>query len=143
MAVIFVFSSQPASISDQQSGAVLSLVTSTGIDASMYAVRKMAHVGAYIVLGALVYDLFRHYGQRALVAAILSVLVCGLYAATDEYHQNFVIGRSAEVRDVVLDTASSAVGAAGLAVFLAKKPPQMATRLLHKRQLDKIRNKGN
>jgi VanZ family protein len=40
------------------------------------------------------------------------VLIATAYAVTDEIHQGFVSGRSAQVRDVLIDTAGALVGVA-------------------------------
>jgi VanZ family protein len=36
-----------------------------------------------------------------------SLLICYLYALSDEFHQLFVIGRSGEFKDVIIDTLGS------------------------------------
>ena len=41
---------------------------------------------------------------------MLSSLFCFIYACTDEFHQLFVMGRSCEIRDVLIDTLGSFVG---------------------------------
>ena len=40
----------------------------------------------------------------------LSLLVCVLYAISDELHQLFVSGRGAQVKDVLIDSAGATVG---------------------------------
>ena len=42
---------------------------------------------------------------------LLSILFSFLYAATDEFHQLFVPGRSGEFKDVMIDTVGAATGA--------------------------------
>jgi VanZ family protein len=42
------------------------------------------------------------------------LLICLLTSIFDEFHQLYVPGRSAEIRDVLIDLAGSAVGAAGM-----------------------------
>lgn len=44
------------------------------------------------------------------------ICLVAAYAATDEYHQLFVPGRSGQVRDVVIDTVG---GTLGLGAWLA------------------------
>lgn len=39
--------------------------------------------------------------------AILVILICFAYAASDEFHQSFVPGRTASVIDLAVDTAGS------------------------------------
>ena len=60
---------------------------------------KVAHFIAYAVLGALLVR-----GQIATGVSSLVILLAGwLYAASDEWHQSFVPGRSAEAADWVAD----------------------------------------
>ncbi|MGV8147186.1 MAG: VanZ family protein [Alkaliphilus sp.] len=40
----------------------------------------------------------------------LTLLVCVLYAISDETHQIFVPGRSAQVSDILIDSVGAAVG---------------------------------
>ncbi|MDY6314114.1 MAG: VanZ family protein, partial [Clostridia bacterium] len=42
--------------------------------------------------------------------AVISLLCSALYAASDEFHQLFVPGRSGEFRDVCLDSAGALTG---------------------------------
>jgi len=73
--------------------------------------RKLAHFGLYFLLGL---GLTGTVGRRKGVPAALAVLVLGgLFASSDEFHQRFQ-GRSARMSDVVLDTCGVA---AGWAVF--------------------------
>ncbi len=46
---------------------------------------------------------------------ILAVLLSGMYGASDEFHQLFVSGRSASIRDVMIDTVGAVLGAAAWA----------------------------
>ena len=39
-----------------------------------------------------------------------SIIVCALYAASDELHQLFISGRSGEIRDVVIDSIAASIG---------------------------------
>ena len=41
---------------------------------------------------------------------VLPWLIAAGYAATDEFHQLFVPGRSGQVSDVILDSAGAAIG---------------------------------
>ena len=40
----------------------------------------------------------------------IAVVVTGVYGATDEFHQLFVAGRSAESRDLIADVVGAGVG---------------------------------
>jgi VanZ family protein len=94
MAVIFAFSAQP----DLNSG--LGTIDTIG--------RKLVHVGQYALLTLLWWRALRTRldGRRAVVAAFLVTI---LYAATDEFHQSFVHGRSASPIDWAIDCAGAAL----------------------------------
>lgn len=64
-------------------------------------VDKLAHFGAYAVLGALL--AFAAFRTGVPVAA--AVLIGVLYGASDEIHQMFVPGRSPDVLDWAADAA--------------------------------------
>lgn len=79
-------------------------------------VRKCAHMFLYAVLGILSMCFFTVIAKyKPPYNALYTVIFCMLYAATDEFHQLFVPGRGAQVRDVVIDTCGSLIGTA---VFL-------------------------
>jgi VanZ family protein len=44
---------------------------------------------------------------------LLALLLCILYAISDEVHQIFIPGRSGEIRDVIMDIVGSSVGVLG------------------------------
>ena len=75
-----------------------------------HPVRKMAHFTIYMILGILVTLLVREYNVSFYKCLIISLLVCLLYSISDEIHQLFVLGRSGEVRDVLIDTSGSFIG---------------------------------
>ena len=76
-----------------------------GID---HAVRKTAHFAEYAILGFLL------TGAASLGNGWKSFLQPGLtgalYAASDEFHQLFVPGRSGQISDVLLDSAGVCFG---------------------------------
>ena len=75
---------------------------------------KLAHLLAYGVLSATVIYSFSAESRKRRRALVLAaaVFVPLLFGLSDEYHQRFVAGRSAELFDLVAD------GAGGLAVGL-------------------------
>ena len=64
--------------------------------------RKIAHVGEYAVLGALLY--------RAVRREPAAIVLGSLYAVTDEVHQSFVAGRHGSPVDWLIDTAGVVAG---------------------------------
>ncbi len=73
-------------------------------------VRKSAHFFLYFVLGILMINLFKSFELFNYKTILLAILLCFLYACSDEIHQLFVKGRSCEVRDVLIDTIGSLSG---------------------------------
>ena len=115
MVMIFSLSHESADGSSARSDGIVELLRAIGLggsaDVLSAIVRKSAHVVAYAVLGGLVVWAMaaRARVSRRLIA--WSVVVACSYAVSDELHQAWVPGRSAEVRDVLIDTAGAAVGA--------------------------------
>lgn len=133
MAVIFGFSSQNADASMEASGLVSEKLLSLAemlfgghppafiaeiISQGNYFVRKAGHFIEYLILGCLTTgwagDIWKRYSFRA------SLLICVLYAVSDEVHQLFVPGRAGLISDVLLDSAASLVGIAVVAIWRCK-----------------------
>jgi VanZ family protein len=69
---------------------------------------KVFHGVAYAILGSLYYwALPERAGNRLLLASGLAAL----YGLTDEFHQSFVPGRSAEIWDLAADATGGFLGA--------------------------------
>ena len=120
MILIFTLSSQTADQSNELSQGItekvietVQMITQTS-DSSMesfnHIVRKCAHFTAYLILALLVQNALRQSGQRGLRKFGLTMLICVLYASSDEFHQMFVAGRGPQVSDVFIDSAGAAVG---------------------------------
>ncbi|MDQ0352748.1 VanZ family protein [Alkalibacillus filiformis] len=116
MGLIFYFSHQPGEESSELSGSVVEIVLSIVpfIDADTewvhIVIRKGAHFFVYFILGVLVINALRISGVKLKRSVWVSILVCLLYAISDEVHQLYIPGRSGEVSDVVLDTVGASFG---------------------------------
>jgi hypothetical protein len=81
---------------------------------------KVMHFVAYGMLGLLV--------RRALVApsslgvGVLIVLALSAFGAADEWHQAFILGRSASVFDWIADTLGAATGVLAARRLLPPRP---------------------
>lgn len=115
MGVIFYLSSQDGTASGSLSGGFSDLLYGLlrflriplNESALHFLLRKGAHFTAYLLLGLLyAYAL----EARTLREHLRCLLLAFLYAASDEYHQIFVPGRSGEVRDVLIDTSGAFLG---------------------------------
>jgi VanZ family protein len=71
--------------------------------------RKLAHVTEYFVLAALLLRALRRSGLDGAVPVAIAAALA--YAASDEWHQSFVPGRTATPRDVAIDGAGIALAA--------------------------------
>lgn len=74
--------------------------------------RKVIHASVYFVLAffiMIVMDMiFDH--KKYFLSTIIVLALCILFAATDEYHQTFVAGRTGQLLDVIIDSAGAIVG---------------------------------
>jgi VanZ family protein len=121
MTVIFSFSSDSHSF--QRSSRILAPILNwlfPGMapdtrDEIVFIARKGAHLTVYAVLAFLVWRAWRKPSWRdprpwRWREAGVALLVAGMYAATDEFHQTFVPGRDGCVRDVLIDSCGAAAG---------------------------------
>ncbi len=126
MLLIFSLSSQVAGESSELSGKITDIIikavgkitpldikTSNTIDLGFglnHIVRKFAHVAVYFILSILMMNAFVVSGLNKFKAFIFTIVLCTLYAVSDEVHQIFVPGRSGEVRDVLIDSTGAILG---------------------------------
>ena len=126
MSLIFYFSHQPSYTSDKTSNGVIDKLINIVEKVSkyefneeelniinkslVYPVRKSAHFIIYLILGILFYNLIRLYMNKNFKILIISILMCVIYACSDEIHQLFIFGRSGELRDVLIDFIGSLLG---------------------------------
>ncbi len=110
MAVIFYFSSRPATQSAGQSSAVtLFLQRLFHTEAiTEHMVRKTAHFSEFAGLGFLTN--LSIYFTKSKKNIPIGIAVGSAYAATDEIHQIFVDGRSCQFTDWAIDTIGITAG---------------------------------
>lgn len=110
MIVIFMMSSFDANTSSNQSNFIVDIIVNIfnirNIDILSFIVRKLAHFTEYLILGILVYNLIHSYNKKVIVG----IVICILYAVSDEIHQLFVPGRSCQLLDIFIDSMGSIMG---------------------------------
>ena len=126
MALIFYLSHQPANKSNGLSKATTEIIVETvekvapKVDINKrsfnHIIRKNAHFFAYFLLGILVANGLRSSGVIGYKAISFALLICILYAISDELHQLFVPGRGGQVKDVIIDSSGAVVGI-GMCMF--------------------------
>ena len=82
----------------------------TILESLQHLVRKGAHFSVYLLLGVTSFSAFCSYDLKRYIKALAAFLLCALYAASDEFHQLFVAGRSGQISDILLDSAGSLCG---------------------------------
>lgn len=108
--VIFVLSATPN----------LRFVQSDALD---FVVRKAGHMAAFGILAVLLWRAISYSRERGAVA--LSLLLTILYAASDEFHQSFTVGRHPSPVDVAIDSAGALIALLVLTAWLrlrARRP---------------------
>jgi VanZ family protein len=134
MLLIFNLSSQPVQNSDKLSIGVTEKVVETvekvtpktelNLDSLNHIVRKNAHFFIYLALAIWVQIALRINRAIGIKRLLIVIGICVLYAISDEYHQLFVAGRGAQVKDVFIDSAGAIVGIVIYRIvnrFLSKK----------------------
>lgn len=75
-----------------------------------HPIRKLAHATEYAVFAMLLCGAWMDKRRKKALSALYAWATAAVYAATDEFHQLFVPGRSGQVKDVLLDSCGAAVG---------------------------------
>ena len=107
MGIIFCFSNQPNSgqvTHDIIEETITTVKTDTFIDIINFIIRKSAHMTEYFILTILFVSLYKEYTNNKNKIIIISITSCFLYACTDEIHQLFIIGRTGQFIDIIIDT---------------------------------------
>ncbi len=89
-------------------------------DVAHAAIRKLAHVTEYAVLGLLVARALDRPSRTRDVVLAGALAFCAVHASLDEWHQTFVPSRVGCVADALLDTFGAALGLALLAAARAR-----------------------
>ena len=74
---------------------------------------KLVHALAYAILGVLICraaNTVERWHRQWGALFVIGVCAATLYGITDEFHQSFVIGRSAEIADAMANFAGSVLG---------------------------------
>lgn len=127
MIVIFMFSNQVATestkLTEDLTNNVIDVVDkdineegrNNIIEYIFVPLRKSAHFFVYFILGILIYSLLiEHKFKHKFMLTLILVL---LYAITDEFHQTFIPGRSAAIKDVFIDLSGGMVGTSLIILF--------------------------
>ena len=74
------------------------------------SVRKVAHAFEYAVLYILIISSLKASNIKVNKIYLITLIICILYATTDEIHQLFVSDRSGNVIDVLIDSSGAIIG---------------------------------
>lgn len=133
MITVFMFSNQNGEQSQKTSNSVTEILVQlltrkqniteseklSLIENTDFIVRKLAHYSIYLLGGILIYKYINTFDLSANKKNIISIMIGGLYAAFDEFHQYFVADRSAQILDVCIDSLGIITG--GILISLIKK----------------------
>ncbi|MDO4663758.1 MAG: VanZ family protein [Erysipelotrichaceae bacterium] len=114
---IFYFSSQQGTASERQSRFVLDVFQIAESLTTQKIIRKLAHFSIYAGMGICWLNFLCSLSLSKKQCFVIAILMCFLFAASDEWHQTFVPGRSGELLDVGLDTLGAMIGTS-LMMFL-------------------------
>jgi VanZ family protein len=112
MRIVFGFSSDNAETSSSLSKKI-AMIFSKKEEVVLFLepiIRKLAHLSEYALGGFLIYGLFLTYNISSKKQVVYSALIGIFYAMTDEFHQLFIEGRSAQIKDVGIDSLGVILG---------------------------------
>ena len=121
--IIFYLSNQPGNISGGESSHLIYntlhfIYTCLNLDTSHLneiiliihnPLRECMHSLEYLILGVLTINLLIQTQVKE-NKMIITILFCFIYAATDEIHQLFILGRTFEYFDILMDMVGTLIG---------------------------------
>lgn len=112
MTIIFIMSSFDATESANQSNFIVNIIINIfkieNIELLSFIIRKLAHFTEYLILGFLVINMFTKNNINNLY--LISIILCIIYAISDEIHQIFIPGRACQLRDILIDSIGPITG---------------------------------
>lgn len=112
MIIIFIMSSFNAEDSANQSNFIVNIIANilniNNIELLNLIIRKLAHFTEYLILGVLVINMFTKNNAKKYY--LLSILLCIIYAISDEIHQFIIPGRACQIKDILIDSIGSITG---------------------------------
>ena len=130
--VIFLFSNMDSNKSNQKSESAINKVVETTLNKTNdlgitnkhpsektmnnfvvklnLPLRKCMHAFVYFVLSLLLLNALTISGVKHLKLYLICLIICFIYSIIDEYHQTFVIGRTGQFIDSIIDTFGSIIG---------------------------------
>jgi VanZ family protein len=98
---------------------------------------KVSHLIAYFGFGVVVVRAFAGGLRRrfAWTVAVAAIVFCAAYGASDEFHQVFVPGRSADIRDLFADAIGGALATGVCWAWGIISPPSERPRGLSRHDL--------
>lgn len=112
MLLIFIMSSFDATESANQSNFIVNIINNIfkieNIELLSFIIRKLAHFTEYLILGFLTINMLNKNDISK--KYLLSILICIIYATSDEIHQLFVPGRACQLIDILIDSIGSIIG---------------------------------
>lgn len=110
MILIFIMSSYNGNNSSNQSNFIVDIISNilniSNIEILSLIIRKLAHFTEYFILGVLVYNMIYSFNKKSYIA----IIICILYAISDEIHQIFVPDRDCNITDMLIDSTGSISG---------------------------------
>jgi len=136
MLFIFIQSALPGDLSGKESGMIaVFLAKFFGKNQALFSVfvRKAAHFTEYALLGISMFlyviECLRERKRPVGGAWYVIVWAAGtFYAATDEFHQLFVPGRSGQISDVLIDSAGALGGILLMGIILGNRKKKSGMR---------------
>ena len=120
LVLIFILSAQPVlksnGLSKSIAEKVIKIIKKISPDKNIslgrfnHYLRKTAHFFFYMILGILMMNVLKMMKVKGVKRIALALLICVLCAMLDEFHQLFVPGRGAQVKDVIIDSIGAIVG---------------------------------
>lgn len=105
------------------------------IDEINAPMRKFAHATVFIILSILIMICLRTFNVRPWTSFLVTIIISFVFAILDEYHQTFVVGRTAQFIDSLIDTFGALIGSTISLIVINIRAKKKANKKMRKKKV--------
>jgi len=99
-------------------------------DLTIFQYDKLIHLIIFLIFGLLIYRAFNLFWETGIFSysrALVTLLTVAVYGILDEFHQQYVPGRTPDIWDATADALGGIVGVILIYIFASKERQQERT----------------
>ena len=99
-------------------------ISLAALAAIQLGIRKLGHLTEYAILAMLLWRALRggtRWQTKTSILFLVAAFSCAIFAASDEFHQSFILSRTSSPADIMIDICGALIGLAICALFAIRR----------------------